>query len=44
MGAEGAILYRFLLALTDMIPYNHSVHAGIAQLLERFLAKEEARS
>ena len=33
-----------VLALTEMIPYNHPVHAGLAQLLERFLAMEEARS
>ena len=41
-----AFFVALLLWLADIfcICYTYSVHAGLAQLLERFLAMEEARS
>lgn len=37
---EGAVA----LAIYPVIPYNFSRYAGVAQLIERFLAKEEVES
>lgn len=38
------ILIHGIIETQKNLRYNHSYYAGLAQLLERFLAMEEARS